>query len=90
MAAPSPAQGPFQITVELLLNEAELALLALARMLTDDDRSASAFVLSDVKATYQSVRATRSQLTLSAREAAALDAKMDRLRATLRFLGERV
>ncbi|MGA8160681.1 MAG: hypothetical protein WCB76_07750, partial [Acidobacteriaceae bacterium] len=79
----------YQITVEVLLCEAELALLASANALTEDHRNAVAGVIPDARTTYESIRAMRKELILSPNEASALDAKMDRLRATLRFLGER-
>ncbi|MGB7170501.1 MAG: hypothetical protein WBD32_15955 [Acidobacteriaceae bacterium] len=89
MAALNPIRDRYQITVEVLLCEAELALLAIANALTEDHRNAVAGVIPDARTTYESIRAMRKELILSPNEASALDAKMDRLRATLRFLGER-
>lgn len=77
----------YQVLVEVLLNEAELALLSISRMLMD---GAEADVVRDAVAVYESIRAARKDLAVSAAEASALNAKMDRLRESLRFLGERV
>lgn len=90
MAAADSLRTPYHITVEILLNEAELALLVLAKALTEDHRNAVDTVIPDVKTTYGSIRAVRRELTISPNEAAALDLKLDRLQATLRFLGETV
>lgn len=54
MADPKPLRGRYQITVEILLNEAELALLTLERALTEARGDAVDTVIPGARTTYGS------------------------------------
>jgi len=79
-----------QIAVEMLLTDADLALQSIACLLAGDDEQAVARIVSNTRETYDMIRAKRKNLAMSATDTAALDEKMDRLRARLRFMGEAV
>ncbi|MGA7523684.1 MAG: hypothetical protein WBW84_14620 [Acidobacteriaceae bacterium] len=85
---PEPSQ--FQIVVEVLLNEAEIAVLSLTTALAEGRKCMSLEAWQDARTIYESIRATRRELDLSTSESAALDLKVDRLRAMLRYMGEAV
>jgi hypothetical protein len=77
-----------QIAVEMLMNDADLALLSIAYVFGCDDKQSIAWIARNARKTYESVRQRRPTITLSASEAVYLDDKMERLRARLKCLGE--
>lgn len=90
MAAVEPIRDWHQIAVEMMMTDAELALQSIACLLAGDDRTAVARVVQNTRKVYDAILTKRKEVPLSADEAAALDSKLDRLRARLKFLGEPV
>lgn len=85
-----PIRNWHEIAVEILLNDAELALISIADALGLDDRDALHRVARVSRDTYQSIQTRRRETPMTDEEQAALEEKMDRLRARLRFIGEGV
>jgi hypothetical protein len=88
MAAVEPIRDWHQVAVEMLMTEADLALQYITALFAGDDPEAAARVVHGTRETYDLIRAKRKNLTLSASEANAIDDKIDRLRARLKFMGE--
>ncbi|HEX3661035.1 MAG TPA: hypothetical protein VHU89_06365 [Acidobacteriaceae bacterium] len=88
VADSNPILDWHQIAVEMLMTDADLALLTVASLFTDDDQEAVARLVHNAREVYEAVRLKRKQVELSEQETARLDDRMDRLRARLRFLGE--
>lgn len=90
MAEHNPIRDWHQVAVEMLMTDADLALLSLSCVFSWDDRASVARLAQRTRLTYDSICARRKELKLSDDESAWLDQKMDRLRARLRSLGEAV
>lgn len=86
----NPVTDWHAIAVEMLMTDADLALLSIVSLFADDDKGAVARVVGNSRNVYDAIIDKRKRVTLSASEAAALNDKMDRLRARLKFLGEPV
>ncbi|HEX3987775.1 MAG TPA: hypothetical protein VHX13_14360 [Acidobacteriaceae bacterium] len=88
MAAPEPIRDWHQIAVEMLMTDADLALQSITALFAGDNEDAVARVVHSTREVYDSILARRKKTALSARDAATLNAKMDRLQARLKFMGE--
>lgn len=80
-----PLRDWHRVAVELLLSDADLALLSIAWLTR---REAAAHVVANARNACESIEKKREELELSAAEAAAVQERIDRLRAELRLLGE--
>lgn len=78
------------MAVEMLMADADLALHDITALFAADNIEVAARVVRSTRETYELIRAKRKNLTMSVSETAALNEKMDRLRARLKFLGEQV
>lgn len=85
-----PIRNWHQIAAELLLSDADIALLSIAKILGEDDKDELQRVVRETRDAYESIQAKRKGVRMTEAQRAALDEKMDRLRARLRFIGERV
>lgn len=90
MADPTPIRDWHQIAVELLMTDADLALLSISLIFRHDDPEMIRRLVRNARETYDTIQAKRKELALSERDAAALDHKMERLRIRLRVLGNPV
>jgi hypothetical protein len=90
MEQSNPIRDWHQIAVEMLMTDADLALLAISQIFVQDDQEAVARLVHNTRKVYDSINKKRVELTLSDSESGALDGKVARLRARLRFLGEPV
>jgi hypothetical protein len=90
VAAVEPIRDWHQIAVEMLMNDADLALQTIAALFAEDDKEAVARLVRNTRSVYESILERRREITLSAREGSLLDDKMDRLRARLKFMGESI
>jgi hypothetical protein len=86
----NPLRDWHAIAVELLLADADLALLSVSWIFSYDDRDAIAHLVHNTRNVYDSIVAKRKELNVCGEDAEALDEKMERLRARLRVLGEAV
>jgi len=73
------------IAVESARSDADLALLLLASIFREHDTGAADRLLRNARDFYESARAKRNALSLSAGEAATLDEKIGQLRMLLQF-----
>ncbi|MFZ0273613.1 MAG: hypothetical protein WB524_09530 [Acidobacteriaceae bacterium] len=85
-----PIRNWHQIASELLLSEADQALLLLASLISWDDEDVVARTVEMAKVAYEDICQKRKGLTMSKKQTAALQAKLDRLQTELRSLGEAV
>lgn len=85
MADSYPLRDWRQVAVELLLSDADLALLSIAWL---SRQEAPAHVVASAYNACESIEKKRDELELSPVEAAAVQERIDRLRAGLRWLGE--
>lgn len=90
MEALNPIQDWHQIAGEMLMTDADLALQSITLLFAGDNEVAVARVVRSTREAYDSILAKRKKLPMSASDAAALDSKIDRLRARLKFMGEAV
>lgn len=88
MNQPNLIRDWHQIAVEMLMTDADLALMAIADIFSQDDKEAVARLVHNTRTVYDSISLKRERVALSASESAMLDDKMDRLRARLRVLGK--
>ncbi|MGB7170500.1 MAG: hypothetical protein WBD32_15950 [Acidobacteriaceae bacterium] len=84
--AAEPIRDWHQIAVEMLMTDAELALLSISYVFGWDDKQSVAWIARSARKTYDSVRQRRSAVNLSASESAYLDDKLERLRFKLNAL----
>jgi len=87
MADSYPLRDWHQVAVELLMSDADLALLSIAWV---SRREAVAHVVERARDSYQSIQNKREELSLSDAEEATLGDKLDRLRARLQVLDQAV
>jgi hypothetical protein len=85
-----PIRDCHQVAVESLMTDADLALQYITALFAEDDATAAARVVQSARETYNLILTKRRNLTISAGDSALLDDKIDRLRARLKFLGEKV
>jgi septal ring factor EnvC (AmiA/AmiB activator) len=85
-----PIRNWHQIACELLLSEADHALLLLVSLVTWDDPDVVARTVERAKGAYEDILRKREGLTMSKKQTAALQAKLDQLQSQLRSLGEAV
>jgi hypothetical protein len=90
LAALDPIRDWHQVAVESLMTDADLALQYITALFGEDDATAAARVVRSARETYDLILTKRRNLTISAGDSTLLDDKMDRLRARLKFLGEKV
>jgi hypothetical protein len=80
-----------QIACQLLIEDADLALLEIGLLFVNpDDKETTKRTVTKVRKTYDYFCKRRELTRLSPTQAKALQTKLDQLRARLRFFGESV
>ena len=88
MVEPGPIRDWRRIAVEMLMTDADLALLTVSSLFSKSDREAVTRLVGNAREVYDAVCLRRKEIELSHQESARLDDKLDQLRTGLRFFGE--
>lgn len=79
-----------ELAVEMLIEDADSALQSIASLLAGGEEGAASSLVHHTREAYDMIGAKRKNLPMSASDASALEDKLDRLRAQLKYLGEAV
>jgi len=80
-----PLRDWHRVAVELLLSDADLALLSIAWLTR---REAEEHIVAKARSACESIQKKRDELQLTESEAAAVQKRIDQLRAELRWVSE--